>query len=131
MPYCPLTVTCDLSKKQITDLSNQIQDALVEIAKKPPTAIMINIIPNCHMFLNKEGDTAFFEVNAVGMHDNDVIEKLGIRFQEIISSVTGITYNRIFVRFDISEPVHWILRGRALHYWRQKWAADGENGFSE
>ena len=131
MPYCPLSVTCDLSKQQIIDLSTQIQDALVEIAKKPPTAIMINIIPNCNIFLNKEGDAAFFEVNAVSMHDKDLIEKLGIRFLEIISSITGITYNRIFVHFEISEPEHWILRGHALTYWKQKWASEGKKGFSD
>ena len=131
MPYCPLSVTCDLSKKQITDLSAQLHDALVEIAKKPPTSIMINVITNCHLFLNKESDAAFFEVNAVGMQDKDIIEKCGIRFLEIISGITGITYNRIFVRFDISEPDNWVLRGHALSYWKQKWVSEGKHGFSD
>lgn len=131
MPHCTLSVTRDLSKQQITELSTQLQDALVEIAGKPPTSIMISVTPNCHIFLNKSGDAAFFEVAAVGMKDNDLIEKLGVRFLEIISSVTGIPYNRIFVRFDISQPEHWILRGRALSHWKKQWEAEGVKGFSE
>ena len=61
MPYCPL------SQKQISDLVHQIQGALVEIAHKPPTAVMIHVIPNCHLFLNEQGDAAFFQVQAVSI----------------------------------------------------------------
>lgn len=131
MPYCPLSVTSDLSKKQIIELSSKLQEALVEIAKKPPTSVMVHIIPNCHLFLNQEGNAAYFEINAVGLHDEVLIEKLGVKFLDIISSIAEIPYDRIFVQFNISEPKNWILRGHSLSYWKQKWASEGKKGFSE
>lgn len=131
MPYCPLSVSCDLSKKQIIELSSKIQEAFVEIAKKPATAVMVHIIPNCHLFLNKEGNAAFFEINAVSMDDEELIEKLGVRFLDIISTIAEIPYERIFVQFNISEPKNWILRGHTLSYWKQKWVSEGKKGFSE
>ncbi|MES2121504.1 MAG: phenylpyruvate tautomerase MIF-related protein [Chlamydiota bacterium] len=125
MPYCPLSVSCDLSKKQTEQLVTQITDALVQIAKKPPTAIMVNITANCNLFLNNASDAAFFEIIYVGM-DNAMTEKLGVRFLDIIADITGIPYDRIFVYFAHSEPVSWVLRGHTLEYWKKQWAAEAE-----
>ena len=118
MPYCPLSVSCDLSKTQMEKLSAQITDAFVQIAKKPPTSVMVNIIPNCNLFLNNESDAAFCAITYIGM-DDATTEKLGLRFLDIIADVTGINYYRIFVHFTISEPVSWVLRGHTLEYWKK------------
>lgn len=129
MPYCPLFLSCDLSKAQVTELSLQLHDALVSIADKPPTAIMINILPNAHLSLNGVGDAAYFEIQAVGMTEEGLIERLGAKFTDIIHQVAGISYNRIFVHFQISEPATWIIRGRSLSDWKTQWKIEGKKGF--
>ncbi len=131
MPYCPLYVSCHLSQAQIQDLSFQLQEILVTIAQKPPTAVMINIIPNANLFLNKKHEAAYFEIQAVNMTDPTLLEKLGIKFLEVISQITQIDYKRIFVHFNNSERNTWVVRGHSLEYWKKQWEKEGKKGFDD
>lgn len=76
---------------------------------------MVEVKPNSALFLGKESNTAYLEIDAISMNETTT-EELGVRFSHIISDMAGIDFNRIFVRFNMTNPVDWILRGHTSAY---------------
>ena len=111
MPYINVMVSTDVTKEQEIAVKAKLGQAISVFPGKSETYLMVNITPNCNLYLGGKNDTpiAMGELKLLGNSERKYYEKFTVVFCNILEEVLGVPQDKTYITYQGFE--HWGYNG--------------------
>lgn len=108
MPYVQVRVSVSLDSDQIKTLQEALSSAITLIPGKTPAVTMLEIIPDCNIYLGKyeDGDCALVDIAVNNTPDKEDLVSYSKAVCNILNEVTGIKKERMYLTHRSNPEWH-------------------------
>ncbi len=111
MPFISTKTTANITDEKRNEIKERLGKAISLIPGKSESWLMLSFEDNLKMYFkgDDQKDTAFVEVKIFGSASNSAYDALTSEITQIVSSVLGISADRIYIKYE--EVEHWGWNG--------------------